>query len=130
DRCRGRMERAVPLPPGRIRPVELGFRPVTGSGKAPGPMGWPSLHGADGIKRVEDEAVMITGDGNLVEVQATVRYRVTDPHVHLFQVADADETVRAAAESVVRGLIARRPVLELLTTPREEVQETVLAPPP
>jgi regulator of protease activity HflC (stomatin/prohibitin superfamily) len=90
-------------------------------------MAWASQHGGDGIRRVEDEAVMITGDGNLVEVQATVRYRVTDPHLYLFQVADADETVRAAAESVVRGLIAGRPFLELLTTQREEFQKVVLA---
>jgi Cu+-exporting ATPase len=121
------VERVVRVQPDRIRTVELGFRTVPGSGKAPGAMAWASLHGGDGIKRVEDEAVMITGDGNLIEVQATVRYRVTDPHVYLFQVADADETVRAAAESVVRGLIAGRPFLELLTSRREEFQETVLA---
>src|SRR5439155_12947256 len=68
----------------------------------------------------------ITGDGNLVEVQATVRYRVTDAHVYLFQVAEADEMVRAAAESVVRGLIAGRPFLELLTARRAEFQTAVL----
>jgi P-type Cu+ transporter len=120
------IERVVRIQPDRIRTVELGFRTIPGSGKAPGPMAWASLHGGDGIRRVEDEAVMITGDGNLVEVQATVRYRVTDPHVYLFQVAEADEMVRAAAESVVRGLIAGRPFLELLTARRAEFQTTVL----
>ena len=120
------IDRVVRIQPDRIRTVELGFRTVAGSGKAPGAMSWASLHGADGIKRIEDEAVMITGDGNLVEVQATVRYRVKNAHVYLFQVADADELVRASAESVVRGLIAGRPFLELLTARRAEFQLTVL----
>jgi Cu+-exporting ATPase len=111
--------------PDRIRTVEIGFRTVPGSGPAPAALAWASVHG-DGVKRVEDEAVMITGDGNLVEVQATVRYRVTDPRVYLFQVRDTDELVRAGAESVVRGLIAGRPFMELLTARREQFQTAVL----
>jgi Cu+-exporting ATPase len=120
------VERVVRIQPDRIRTVEVGFRTTAGAKKVPEAMSWASLHGADGIKRVEDEAVMITGDGNLIEVQATVRYRVTDPRVYLFQVTDPDEIIRASAESVVRGLIAGRPFLELLTARRAEFQDTVL----
>jgi Cu+-exporting ATPase len=119
------IERVLRVQPDRIRTVEIGFRSGGAAGKAPTMMGWASIHG-DGIKRVEDEAVMITGDGNLVEVQATVRYRVTDPHVYLFKVRDTDELVRAGTESVVRGLIAGRPFLELLTAQRQQFQSDVL----
>ena len=93
---------------------------------AQAPLAWASPHGHDAGQRLADEAVMITGDGNLVEVQATVRFRITNPDVYLFEVRDADEIVRASAESVLRGLIAGRPFLELLTTRRGEFQATVL----
>ncbi len=53
---------------------------------------------------------MITGDGNLVEVLATVRYRVADPRVYLFAARDPDAVIRAAAESVLRELVAGRAV--------------------
>ena len=40
---------------------------------------------------IAEQTLMITGDNNLVEVQATVRYRVADPTVYLFQVQDANQ---------------------------------------
>ncbi len=119
------VERVVRVQPDRIRTVEIGFRTVAGSGKAPTALAWASAHG-DGIRRVEDESVVITGDGKLIEVQATVRYRVTDPRVYLFRVRDTDELVRAAGEATVRGLIAGRPFLELLTAGRARFQADVL----
>jgi HflK protein len=123
------VEEVVRIQPDRIRTVEVGFRSGPGAGKGTGVMSWSSVHGGDGIKRVEDEAVMITGDGNLgnlIEVQATVRYRVADLRVYLFQVRDADEVVRAAAESVLRGMVATEPFLDLLTAKREQFQSAVL----
>ena len=66
------VEDVIRVQPDRVHTVEIGFRarpPV-----ATVPTAWSSPHGGDGIHRVPDEAVMITGDGNLVELQATVRY--------------------------------------------------------
>ncbi len=119
------VERVVRVQPERIRTVEVGFRTAAGAAPTAQPLGWASAHGGD-VKRMPDESVMITGDGNLVEVQATVRYRITDPHVYLFQVRDADEVVRAGTESVLRRLIAGRPFLDLLTTKRQQFQKEVL----
>src|SRR5205823_12925552 len=70
---------------------------------------------------------MITGDGNLVEVQASVRYRIVDLHTTAFQVNQVDEIVRAATESVLRGMIAARPFAELLTQERGAFQAAALA---
>ena len=62
---------------------------------------------------------MITGDGNLVEMQATVRYTISDPHVYLFEVDDPPAVVRDAAESVLRDMVAGRTFADLLTRDRE-----------
>jgi regulator of protease activity HflC (stomatin/prohibitin superfamily) len=116
----------VRLQPDRIRTVEIGYRSVPGKPAAAASLAWSSPHGDDGIERVPDEAVMITGDGNLVEVQAAVRYTVSRPHLYLFEVRDPDELLRGAAEGVLREMMAARPFELVLTSQRRQFQEEVL----
>jgi P-type Cu+ transporter len=107
------------LQPDRVCTVEVGFRSVQPAGDRPAVRSWSSTHGDDGLRRMPEEAVMITGDGNLVEMQATVRYTVSDPRVYLFEVDDTPTVVRDAAESVLRELVAGRTFANLLTRDRE-----------
>jgi regulator of protease activity HflC (stomatin/prohibitin superfamily) len=61
---------------------------------------------------------MITGDGNLLEVQASIRYTIARPRVYLFAVNDPEGLLRNAAESVLREAVAGRRMANLLTTDR------------
>jgi Cu+-exporting ATPase len=117
------IDRVVRVQPDRVRTVEIGFRPA--AGKAETPLAWTSGHG-DSASRLEEEALMITGDGNLLVIQATVRYKVVAPEVFLFEVSDVDALVRGATESVLRGMVASRPFIDLLTIQRESFQHEVL----
>ena len=74
-----------------------------------------------------DEAVLMTGDGNLVEMQATVRYTIKDPRRYLFDVEDPAGVVRDAAESVLRELTAGKTFADLLTRGREAFHAEALA---
>src|SRR5207253_1380284 len=76
---------------------------------------WSSPHGTDGLLAVPDEALMITGDGNLLELQGTVRYTISDPRTYLFEVTDAPALLRSAAESVLRETVAGHTFADLLT---------------
>jgi Cu+-exporting ATPase len=120
------VEDVVRLKKDRIHTVEIGFRSVPGKEGALTSLSWSTPH-ADAVNRVEEEAVMITGDSNLVEVQATIRYTVDDARVYLFEVNDPDEVVRAAAESVLREAVAGRRFLALLTADRQQLQKQVLS---
>jgi Cu+-exporting ATPase len=120
------VEDVIHLQPERVRTVEIGFRTRGGVNRSAA-LSWSSAHGGDGIERVENEAVMITGDGNLVELQATVRYTVTAPHPYLFEVRDPDEMLRAATEAVLRGMVAGRQFQDLLTAQRGQFQDEALA---
>jgi Cu+-exporting ATPase len=80
-------------------------------------MTWSAAH-AEGVARLTDESLLITGDGNLVELLATVRYTVSDPRQYLFGTRDVDAVIRSAAESVFRELAAGQPFLDLLTANR------------
>ncbi len=109
-----------------VRSVELGFRVVPDAQKkGAGSNTWTSGHG-DGVGRLTDEAVMITGDGDLVEILATVRYRVDNPRLYLFATRDPDGVVRSSAEAVLRELVASNRFLELLTVKRAELERTAL----
>jgi Cu+-exporting ATPase len=122
------VETVTRLRPGDVRTVELGFRVVPDAQKGPRDADantWTSGHG-DGIGRLTDEAVMITGDGDLLEILATVRYRIRDARQYLFTASNPEGVIRSAAESVLRELVASHRFLELLTVRRAELERAAL----
>ncbi|MCS6850481.1 MAG: cation-translocating P-type ATPase family protein [Gemmataceae bacterium] len=112
--------------PDRVRPVPIGYR-VAAAGTAPAGFAWASPH--EGLRRVSDESIMITGDGHLIELLATVRYTIDRDrlHTYLFDVQDPEGIIRAAAEAALREAVAGRSFAELLTVERERFQRDVLA---
>jgi Cu+-exporting ATPase len=103
--------------PARIRTVELGFRSGNAESVASGGTSgaWSSTHGS---RREADEAVLLTGDGSLLEVQATIQYTIVEPAVFLLDVSRPDDLIRDAAEAVLRELAASRSMAALLTAGR------------
>ena len=114
-------EAVTRLAPGRVRSVEVGFR--SGS---PGTVGWESPHNRGNAARADDEALLITGDGQLVEVAATAEYRL-DPSPEAlravaFGAVDPEAALRPLAESTVRSVVGRRRLDDLLTTGRPDAE--------
>ena len=70
---------------------------------------------------------MLTGDGDLIEVLATVRFTVRDPRRFLLGNKDTEATIRSAAESVLRELVAARPFQTLLAAGRAEFERAAEA---
>ena len=107
------------------RRMELGFR-----------------SGADGFtvaQSVTNESLMITGDENIVDVQAVVQYRIADLQSFLFEVDDPGDvdrgipvgrpdgrTLRDIAETALRQVVGSRNIDDVLTTEKEQVQTEVL----
>lgn len=73
----------------------------------------------------EDEAIMLTGDLNLANVQWVVQYRVSDPYEYLFKVRNPDNTLRDLSEAVTRQVVGDRTVNEVLTIGRAEIASEV-----
>jgi Cu+-exporting ATPase len=120
------METVTRLQPRRLHTIEIGFRTLPGGASAAGGRAWSSSHANDGVRRIPEEAVMITGDGNLIELQGTLRYTIGDSHAYLFESADPDAILRSAAESVLRETVAGRTFGDLLTSDRGRFQEKAL----
>jgi len=107
------IERVDRVQPARIRTVEWGFRSGNATMLAAG--AWSSPHGN---RRESEEAVLLTGDGSLLEVQATIQYTIADPTVFLLDVSRPDDLIRDAAEAVLRELAGSRSMSALLTSGR------------
>jgi membrane protease subunit HflK len=68
------------------------------------------------------EKAMVTGDLNEALVEWIVQYRINDPKKFLFEVRDPEETLRAAAEAVMREVVGDRTVDEVITIGRQDIE--------
>lgn len=69
----------------------------------------------------KDESLMLTGDLNLANVEWVVQYRIDNAYNYLFKVRNAENTLRAISEAVMRQVVGDRTVNEVLTIGRSEV---------
>ncbi|MCF8231614.1 MAG: FtsH protease activity modulator HflK [Bacteroidales bacterium] len=69
----------------------------------------------------KDESLMLTGDLNLANVEWVVQYRIDNAYNYLFKVRNAENTLRAISEAVMREVVGDRTVNEVLTIGRAEV---------
>lgn len=67
------------------------------------------------------EALMLTGDLNLADVEWVVQYRINNPINYLFKVRNPDNTLRDISESSMRQIVGDRTVNEVLTVGRTEI---------
>lgn len=67
------------------------------------------------------EALMLTGDNNIVHLELAVQYTVRDPEKFKFNIIDPQTLVEETAEAVIRQQVVRRTVEEALTVERAEI---------
>ena len=77
--------------------------------------------GGDG----SNAGLMLTGDQNIVNVQFSVLFSVTDPKAYLFNVEDPANTLRQVSESAMREVVGRRPAQDIFRDNRQAIAEDV-----
>ena len=77
-----------------VRKEEFGFRTRTATAGA-----------AYDCKGFDMEALMLTGDKDVIEVAWIVQYKVSDPVLFLYKVRDVAQIVRDASETVTRRIV-------------------------
>lgn len=71
--------------------------------------------------KVLREALMLTEDENIIDIQFAVQYRLKDAGAYLFNTADPDETVKMAAETAIREVVGRSKMDFVLYEGREQI---------
>jgi modulator of FtsH protease HflK len=86
----------------QVRTVEVGYR--------------------DNVKnKVIKEALMLTDDENIIDIQFAVQYFLSDPGAYLFNNRMPDENVRQAAETAIREVVGKNKMDYVLYEGREQV---------
>ncbi len=81
-----------------------------------------SLERTTYIKGEKEEQVsrMLTGDLNISDVEWVVQYYVHDPYKYVFEIENADDTLKDLSESIMRRFIGNRTLLEEIITTEQE----------
>ena len=79
-----------------------------------------------GDSEQDQEKKMVTGDLNAARVEWVIQYRITEPKDYLFEVRNADTTLRNASESVMREVVGDRTVDEVITIGRQDIERESL----
>src|SRR5262249_28021684 len=122
------IEQVTRLKPQRIQIAELGFR-TTGQPSAQPAMGepaayeWNLQHRSGRYERQPDEALILTGDENLIEVNAVVQYSVASAGKFLFSTTDPNNLIRVAAEASLRLLVGQATLDAVLTSGRAAIEQ-------
>jgi membrane protease subunit HflK len=105
------IESVEKVPVTRVNRIEVGFRSAQSA----------TSRGA-GARDVDDEALMLTGDENIIDINFVVLWKIGDAADYRFQVRDPENTVKAAAESVMREIIGQTPIVEATTEGRRAIE--------
>jgi membrane protease subunit HflK len=88
--------------------LEVGYRSSEGS----------STRG----RQVPEEALMLTGDENIVDINFTVLWVVKNAQSYLFNIRNPEGTVKSAAESAMREIVGETPIASALAEGRGKIE--------
>ena len=110
----------------RVRIVEIGFRSNAATPDVePAAYEWNVQHRSGRFQRKPEESLMLTGDQNMIELNATVHYDLARPDEFTFGQLDGEATVRAAAESAIQSVVTSSTLDDVLTIGRAAVEQRV-----
>jgi modulator of FtsH protease HflK len=69
------------------------------------------------------EALMLTGDMNILAIEFIVQYKIKESASYLFHVADIHDTIVKAAEASMREVVGKSKIDEALTTGKAQIQQ-------
>ena len=95
----------------KVNRMDIGFRSERDSG-----------FGSSGVADVPEESLMLTGDENIVNIDFSVFWVIKDAGKFLFKIQDPEGTVKAAAETAMREVIARSDIQPILTEGRSVIE--------
>ena len=94
----------------KVNRLDIGFRSASDSGRT------------SGIDDVSEESLMLTGDENIVNIDFSVFWVINDAGKFLFKIQSPVETVKAAAETAMREVIAKSKLQSILTEGRSKIE--------
>ncbi len=76
----------------------------------------------EGMVNVSWESLMLTGDKNIVDIDFEVQWKVKDIKKYSFTLINPGLTIKMTSESVMREIIAMRPISDVLANKKLEIE--------
>lgn len=93
----------------KVSTIEIGYRSNTRGGSK---------------TKVPKEALMLTEDENIIDIEFAVQYKIKDAADFLFNVRDPETTIAQATESAVREVVGKSTLDFALTEGRDQVSRS------
>jgi len=94
----------------KVNRIDIGFRSASDTGRT------------SGVGDVSEESLMLTGDENIVNIDFSVFWVIKDAGKFLFKIQSPVVTVKAAAETAMREVIAKSKLQSILTEGRSRIE--------
>lgn len=107
------IETVTKPPVTNVNRVDIGFRTFA------------DVRNPDRVQDIPKESLMLTGDENIVDVDFSVFWRISDAAKYLFNMQNPDANVKAVAQSVMREVVGRMEITPVLTEARNEIEQEV-----
>jgi HflK protein len=123
------IERVTRVEPWRVRSLPIGFRQV--ASRRGETLRWEAAHARALTPEYADEdggdSLILTGDGQFLEISAALQYSIDASRPEslvrfVLGIAEAEPALLALSESVVRKVVGRRTLLDLLSRGRGEAE--------
>jgi len=95
----------------RVNRIEVGFRSAVDS------------RNSNVLREVYEESLMLTGDENIVSVNFTVFWVISDAGKFLFNIRSPAETVKSASESAMREIVGQKPIARAFAEGRQQIEQ-------
>lgn len=95
------------------RRIEIGYR---SSG---------TRNGSSQIRDISAENIMLTGDENIVYLNADIMWHIKDLEDYIFNVVNPEDSVKTAAESAIREEIGQIPISSVLSSRKQEIADRI-----
>lgn len=120
-------ESVLLLPVTRINRVEIGFRSENEEDQvAPrSPNGQVNQESDQPERDLREESLMLTGDENIVDINASVFWRISNAGAYAFNTRNPAYTVKSASESVLRQVVGHTMIQSALTEGRAAIEQAV-----
>jgi len=102
------IQQVVKVPANLTQKLQIGYREEDG-----------------GFRVVEEEALMITGDENIVHADAVVEWKISDVRAYLYNIEDPERFLRNAASSAIRSVIGSTKLDYAITDGKTVIQTEV-----
>jgi len=96
-----------------VKRIEVGFRTIGYTG------------GTANYRYIPEEALMLTGDENIISIEMIVQYKIKNAYNYVFRVIRPDKLLKIATESALRQVVGNSMIDKVLTVGKYEVQEEI-----